>query len=133
MNKFPKDIQMAAFDLLKEMPFEWTQKGFIRIVCTAIAAERRRSQWEDISTAPKDEDILLEINHHEGWEYVSQGRWIDREEDQIDQPGHDAGFVDCEFQCFFPGRSFGAEKSRYDGLQPTHWMKLPAAPTGGEQ
>ncbi len=88
--------------------------------------------WRPIETAPKDKDILLALNHEDGWSYVAQGRWVDGEEDQVDQPGHDAGFVDCDYQCFFPGRSFGSDTSRYEGKQPTHWMPLPAAPAKQE-
>ena len=88
--------------------------------------------WQPIETAPKDKDILLAVAHDEygeRWPHVTQGRWIEAEPDQIDQPGHDAGFVDCDYQCFFPGRTFGPERSRYEAKQPTHWMPLPEPPS----
>ena len=56
------------------------------------------------------------------------GYWIEAEDDGVDYMGADAGFVDVDFQIFSPSRSFGAEKYRNKGSQPTHWMPLPPAP-----
>jgi hypothetical protein len=87
-------------------------------------------EWMPIETAPKDKEIILGCLPDEDGigEHVSQGYWIAAEEDQVDQPGHDAGFVDCNFCYWQPSRSFGAERSRYSGRQPTHWMPLPPPP-----
>lgn len=106
-------------------------KKDIAALKAAVRSLESKREWQPIETAPKDRDVLLArvvVEDGEVRSHVSQGRWIDGEEDQSDQPGHDAGFVDCDYGCFFPGRSFGSEKYRYEAKQPTHWMPLPAAP-----
>ena len=92
--------------------------------------------WMPIETAPKytehgiRQHLLLgyapdEI-HEDG--FVSQGYWMEPEEDAPDNMGHDGGWVDVHFDFFSCGRSFGAEAYRSTGTQPTHWQPLPAAP-----
>lgn len=93
--------------------------------------------WMPIETAPKytehgvSQHLLLgyapdEI-HEDG--FVSQGYWMEAEEDAPDNMGHDGGWVDVHFDFFRCGRSFGAEAYRSAGTQPTHWMHLPPPPT----
>ena len=92
--------------------------------------------WQPIETASKytehgiRQHLLLgyapdEI-HEDG--FVSQGYWMEPEEDAPDNRGHDGGWVDVHFDFFSCGRSFGAEAYRSTGTQPTHWQPLPAAP-----
>ena len=92
--------------------------------------------WQPIETASKytehgiRQHLLLgyapdEI-HEDG--FVSQGYWMEPEEDAPDNMGHDGGWVDVHFDFFSCGRSFGAEAYRSTGTQPTHWQPLPAAP-----
>lgn len=93
--------------------------------------------WMPIETAPKytehgvSQHLLLgyapdEI-HEDG--FVSQGYWMEAEEDAPDNMGHDGGWVDVHFDFFRCGRSFGAEAYRSAGTQPTHYMPLPPPPT----
>lgn len=91
------------------------------------------NDWQPIETAPKDGSSILLAGKADvdGSQFssVSQGWWVDREEGQVDQPSHDAGFVDCNYSLWHPGRSFGAESSQYPSSQPTHWMPLPKPPS----
>jgi hypothetical protein len=59
---------------------------------------------------------------------VTPGRWHEGYEDGVDYMGHDSGFMDDQFQTFSCPRSFGAEKYRSAGTQPTHWRPLPEPP-----
>ena len=100
--------------------------------CNNPQAPVIESAWQPIETAPKDGTMIL-IGCSDTDEMVATstaGRWIDGEGDGIDYMGSDGGFCDVDFSLFHPARSFGAEKSRYEGLQPTHWMPLPAPPYG---
>lgn len=90
--------------------------------------ERRRDtedarRWQPIETAPKDKLILLA-----GDGVVMPGEWQEGSQDGPDYMGCDDGFVDCRYDHFTPSRSFGAEKYRDAGRQPTHWMPLPPPP-----
>ena len=93
--------------------------------------------WQPIETASKytehgiRQHLLLgyapnEI-HEDG--FVSQGYWMEPEEDAPDNMGHDGGWVDVHFDFFSCGRSFGAEAYRSAGTQPTHWQPLPPSPS----
>ena len=92
--------------------------------------------WMPIETAPKHTEhgvvqhLLLgyapDETHEDG--FVSQGYWMEADDDGPDNMGHDAGFVDVHFTFFSCGRSFGAESYRSSGLQPTHWRHLPTPP-----
>jgi len=101
-------------------------------VWSMLKAERSASEWKPIDTAPKDGTLIL-IGCSDDNDMIATstaGRWQDGEEDGIDYMGSDGGFCDCDFSLFHPSRSFGAENSRYEGLQPTHWMPLPPPPAG---
>lgn len=107
-----------------------------RIRATHPSPPEGMAGWKPIETAPKytehgvRQHLLLgyapdEI-HEDG--FVSQGYWIEAEEDAPDNMGHDGGWVDVHFDFFSCGRSFGAEAYRSAGTQPTHWKPLPAPP-----
>lgn len=134
-QEYEQGILDAASELFNAIFSTDKKKLMPQIIVEFLMAYSKRDRWMPIESAPKTEDILLAVTRDEDgdvWSHVTQGRWIDGEDDQVDQPGHDAGFVDCDYQCFFPGRSFGNEKSQYAGTQPTHWQPLPAAPKGSE-
>lgn len=108
--------------------------GNIDAALAAIAAQGGQAApaWQPIETAPRDGTRILigrpedEAQDHNA--ISTLGWWIEALEDGVDYMGNDAGFTDHEYQEFGPGRSFGAEKYRHAGTQPTHWQPLPAAP-----
>ena len=83
------------------------------------------SEWQPIENAPRSghHNILLTDG-----EFVGEGFWQDATDDGPDEMGADGGFVDMHYTYFRPSRSFGSEKYRSDGSQPTHWMPLPEPP-----
>lgn len=107
---------------------------------SAIAAWNRRASlspasvgaegWKSIDSAPKDGTAILlgRTDDGESGAFVGQGRWVEEDDDGPDNMGHDAGFVDDQFDYFRCGRSFGNPKYQNAGLQPTHWMPLPPPP-----
>lgn len=86
--------------------------------------------WRDIASAPKDETpiILGYAPDGDDADYVGQGRWHEEDHDGPDNMGHDAGFMDDQFDFFRCARSFGNPDYQHEGVQPTHWMPLPPAP-----
>lgn len=82
------------------------------------------SEWQPISTAPKDGPSILLCDDNT----VTLGWWQDAEDDGVDYMGADAGFVDYAFNDFNPSRLFGNKAYQYKGNQPTHWMPLPEPP-----
>lgn len=100
----------------------------------AALSAAKAGGWQDISTAPKDGTPVI-LGYHMDEEYggfVSQGRWHEEDHDGPDNMGHDAGFMDDQFDFFKRGRSFGNPKYMSQGLQPTHWQPLPAPPAQKE-
>lgn len=93
----------------------------------AVAAWNRRAApaspmpgggWQDICTAPKDGTKILVWTHH-GEVEVSE--WYETKGDTyVPEPGTDL-FRAVRGKVFFEG---------WNSNTPTHWMPLPAAPTG---
>lgn len=88
------------------------------------------SEWRPIATAPKDGQpiILGRAGNDDVCPFSGQGRWYEEDHDGPDNMGHDAGFLDDEFQFFRCARSFGNPAYQSTGTQPTHWMPLPKPP-----
>jgi hypothetical protein len=88
------------------------------------------SEWQDISTAPKDGTIImLGRLADEDCDAISiPGFYEEALEDGQDYMGHDAGFVDMHYNDIIWGRSFGNPSYRHPGRQPTHWCPLPEPP-----
>lgn len=102
----------------------WHQMGY------SPNAQAGQSQWQPIETAPKDcSPVILGYALDEEYGgFVAQGRWHEEDHDGPDNIGHDAGFMDDQFDFFKCGRSFGNPKYMTKGTQPTHWMPLPPPP-----
>lgn len=89
--------------------------------------------WLPIESAPKDRMIMLGRPADDEREGISlPGFWNEALEDGVDYMGNDEGFVDCMFQTFYCGRSFGQPRYQNGGFQPTHWRELHAAPETNE-
>lgn len=88
----------------------------------AVGGTAALANWQPIETAPKDGTEVL-IWNIEGHELAT---WHDREEDGVDQPGHDAGWVGT---YAFPGRSWGHSMRHEPQGQPSRWMPLPEPPS----
>lgn len=96
----------------------------------ALLSAQEPTGWRPIETAPKDTvRILLGSADAGGDGGISVcGYWTDELEDGVDFMGNDGGFVDVDYQVFWPGRSFGTESHQYKECQPTHWQPLPEPP-----
>lgn len=89
--------------------------------------------WLPIESAPKDRMIMLGRPADDGSEGISlPGFWNEAVEDGVDYMGNDEGFVDCMFQTFYCGRSFGQPSYQNAGFQPTHWRELHDVPETDE-
>lgn len=70
------------------------------------------SDWQPISTAPKDETWVLLYTANDGAGGIVMGCWDAGCDATEDDPGYPAGWMDA-------GGFF---------LHPTHWMPLPEPP-----
>ena len=77
------------------------------------------SEWQDISTAPKDGSMFLAWEETTG--RVCASEWEDADEMEIGL-GATVGFVVFDFYT---------QREVFDHKM-THWMPLPAKPTTGE-
>ena len=120
--------EVGRADIDANWPKGWEDERR-KFMASAHAAIAEIQQWQPIATAEEDEEpIILGYIGSDGGFLVAEGHWQEAEPDGIDYMGADAGFVDEGYQYFHPGRSFGADKYRNPGCQPTHWMPLPEPP-----
>ena len=91
------------------------------------------SKWSTIDSAPKDGSLVMLGSIEDDVETVTMGRYYPLEPDQIDAMGHDAGWMDVEFDVYFPSRSFGNPKYYSKGNQPTYWRVLPQLNVQGDK
>ena len=101
----------------------------------ALSTGRLGGEWLPIETAPKDgKPIILGFAIEEEYGgFVAQGRWHEEDHDGPDNMGHDAGFMDDQFDFFKCARSFGNPAYQDRGLQPTHWQPMPPTPAAQPQ
>lgn len=142
LNQAGATLANIAFNLAQRVgqPIDQQWADNMRDAQKAWDAARRERlarqvpEWMDIETAPKDGTsiLLAMLDDGAGAGIVAQGHWQKGWGDAPDEMGCDDGFVDCVYQEFSPSRSFGAEEYRHAGVQPTHWMPLPAAPKAAE-
>lgn len=117
VNDMPADIVEAAAEIVDRINFVVVDPASVREdIARAILAERQRDQWQDIATAPKDGTKILLTNAGEGM-IVDLGYYVEPEYRQPHEPP-----LTKWWRC---GRGHGY------GMQPTHWMPIPAAPKGG--
>jgi hypothetical protein len=82
------------------------------------------SDWISVDVELPEPGVEVLINGSEGVEIASYSAG---EGDQVDQPGHDPGFIGYKYAM--PGRSWGTVSCmQFPQGQPTHWMPLPDAP-----
>ena len=92
------------------------------------------TQWQSIETAPRDGLLILGRAATASYPAIStSGFWAHAYPDGVDEMGHDGGFIDCSYEIFTPGRSFGAESYQTEGFQPTHWKPFPTPPEGNSK
>ncbi|WP_291536237.1 hypothetical protein [Brevundimonas sp.] len=87
------------------------------LLAAAPASPLPGGGWQDISTAPKDGTLVLTWGylHDDGGPYDTDGRSFTGETPSVQI----SGMTDFGWSCPLLG-----------GHHPTHWMPLPAAPTG---
>lgn len=102
----------------------------------SLEAPSGEAVWLPIETAPRDCSLIMlgraEDEENDRGAISTPGRWYEEDHDGPDNMGHDAGFMDDEFQQFAWGRSFGNSAYKNGGFQPTHWMPLPTPPASAE-
>jgi hypothetical protein len=121
MTDIPEDIMNAAEEALDNLLCNCVEscggaaglrQSSITDIAKALLAERQRSEWQPIETAPKVEsDRVLVAWPNSKW-WVCIGFWSGN----------------------YHGLNAWADDNTENELvpQPTHWMPLPEAPKGGE-
>lgn len=83
------------------------------------------SEWQDISTAPKDGTVIIGAawrRRSEGGERIWRCWW---------QPEFDGWIESCRQMTMAPGYTIDGQTQKLhspDHAYPTHWMPLPAPP-----
>lgn len=80
-------------------------------VARIVIAAYQASQWQDISTAPRDGDSVLLTNGSE----IHQGMW-----DEVDSDNSGTDYYDW---------TYGVAEIDGSNFRPTHWQPLPTAPS----
>lgn len=85
--------------------------------------------WQDISTAPKDgTEVLI---YRDGWQEAPRAKWGDHdgENEKGESIVFGGWFMASEWFAYGCEDGFLGWNEDAD-VMPTHWMPLPAAPTG---
>ena len=80
--------------------------------------------WQPISEAPKNEPVLVYAGNQQ---YVA---WL---QDDATDPWHDEGDERSTFDGLWCVTENKLGPFALRGSRPTHWMPLPAPPTGADQ
>lgn len=98
----------------------------------AAAPQPALPAWRDISSAPKDGTEIVLFNPK--YKFLPKARWgeIDGETDDDVEGWFNGWLLENDVYVGTAEGCLGYMEDIEDGLMPTHWMPLPAAPTNGE-
>lgn len=111
MSEIPEDIQETVRSLFDAVCQNLFHPALWDAVEAAILAERKRSRWHPIETAPKDGTRFLAAEPDDGW-LIGAFIWCKTSH----VPLYGFHFTD-------------GDPENWNIAKPTHWQPLPTPPT----